>query len=48
LTTIQNADRILVLEEGKIVEDGPHDELISKGGIYHHLWSLQFHQENEN
>ena len=48
LTTIQNADRILVLEEGKIVEDGPHDELISKGGIYHHLWSLQFRQENEN
>lgn len=42
LSTIQNADRILVLDKGKIVEDGTHHELLAKGGLYSHLYELQF------
>ncbi len=40
LTTIKNADRILVLTENGIEESGTHDELIEKGGIYSHLYTL--------
>ena len=39
--TIMNADRIVVLDRGKIVEDGPHAELIAQGGEYAQLWSRQ-------
>ncbi|MCC6277977.1 MAG: ATP-binding cassette domain-containing protein [Oligoflexia bacterium] len=42
LSTIQKADRILVLDQGKIVEQGTHDELIKKNGLYQHLHSIQF------
>jgi len=42
LSTVQRADRIIVLENGKIVEQGSHDELISAGGLYSHLHELQF------
>lgn len=45
LTTIKNADRILVLDEGLLVEDGPHEVLIAKEGLYHHLWTMQFSEE---
>jgi len=41
LSTIQKADLILVLEKGKIVEQGDHQELISKGGVYKKLSKLQ-------
>ena len=34
-------DRILVLKEGRLVEDGTHDELVSRGGEYARLWDLQ-------
>ena len=34
-------DRILVLKEGRLVEDGTHDELVSRGGEYAHMWDLQ-------
>lgn len=40
LTTIKNADRILVLTENGIEESGTHGELIEKGGIYSHLYTL--------
>ena len=40
LTTIRNADRILVLTEDGIAESGKHDELIAKGGIYSELYKL--------
>jgi ABC-type multidrug transport system fused ATPase/permease subunit len=42
LSTIQRADRIIVLQDGRIVEQGPHAELLARGGLYHHLWALQF------
>ncbi|KAH7310442.1 heavy metal tolerance protein [Stachybotrys elegans] len=41
LSTIMNADRIIVLEHGEIVEQGSHDELIIKQGRYADLWSKQ-------
>ncbi|MCJ7628346.1 MAG: ATP-binding cassette domain-containing protein, partial [Longimicrobiales bacterium] len=41
LSTIQRADLILVVEDGEIVERGRHDELISRRGRYHHLYTLQ-------
>ncbi len=41
LSTIMNMDRILVLENGRIVADGTHAELLEHGGLYHKLWSIQ-------
>ena len=41
LSTIAQMDRILVLDEGKIVEDGDHQSLLSKGGLYSELWHHQ-------
>jgi subfamily B ATP-binding cassette protein MsbA len=42
LSTIQRADRIIVLQGGRIVEEGPHAQLLAEGGLYRHLWALQF------
>ena len=42
LSTIEGADRILVMKSGKIVEQGTHTELLTKGGFYHHLYNSQF------
>ena len=41
LSTVKNAQNIIVLEKGKIVEQGTHDDLISRKGIYHNLITLQ-------
>ncbi len=41
LSTIAHLDRILVFDEGRIVEDGSHAELLSRGGAYQRLWSRQ-------
>ena len=41
LSTIMNADRIFVIDEGRIVEAGKHDELLAKGGVYAKLVELQ-------
>jgi len=42
LSTIQNADRILVMKEGKIVEQGKHQDLLSQKGFYYQLYNSQF------
>tara|TARA_B100001287_G_C22562576_1_gene472178 strand:- start:382 stop:876 length:495 start_codon:yes stop_codon:yes gene_type:complete len=41
LSTVRHADRILVLEDGDVVEAGSHEELLAVGGLYHRLWSVQ-------
>ncbi|MCC5974560.1 MAG: ABC transporter ATP-binding protein [Rubellimicrobium sp.] len=41
LSTIAQMDRIVVLDEGQVIEDGPHEALLEKGGIYARLWSRQ-------
>ena len=41
LKTIKNADNIIVMEDGNIAEQGTHDELLAKKGLYHKLWSIQ-------
>ncbi len=46
LSTIRKADLILVVRDGKIVEQGKHMELLKKGGYYHDLYSKQFAEEN--
>ena len=43
LATVQRADRIIVMEDGKIVETGTHSSLVALGGIYANLAALQFH-----
>ena len=46
LSTVRNADRITVLDEGRIAETGTHAELIEMGGLYKHLYEMQFKYEN--
>jgi len=41
LSTVRDADQILVLEKGSIVERGKHDELVAKGGLYSDLYNRQ-------
>ena len=42
LSTIRNASRIVVLEGGKVVETGSHEELLRRGGVFAYLHDLQF------
>ena len=44
LATVQRADRIVVMEDGRVVETGTHASLVALGGIYANLAALQFHQ----
>jgi ATP-binding cassette subfamily B protein len=41
LSTIRHADRILVLRDGKVAEEGHHDDLVTRGGTYAELWHIQ-------
>ena len=45
LATIRDADKILVLDAGRIIDQGTHDELVAKGGRYAELARLQFRTE---
>ena len=45
LSTIRNADRILVIRDGAIVEEGDHDTLLKKGGYYHDLYMHQYEED---
>jgi len=47
LSTIKNADRIMVLDEGEIVELGTHNELMAKGGVYRRIYETQFLEKGQ-
>ncbi|MGH7552834.1 MAG: hypothetical protein ACREMQ_07370, partial [Longimicrobiales bacterium] len=42
LSTVKSADRILVLHHGRLKEEGTHDQLLARGGLYARLYQLQF------
>jgi ABC-type multidrug transport system fused ATPase/permease subunit len=45
LQTIVRADHIVVIEDGRVVEEGRHDELLAKGGAYARLYGIQMAAE---
>lgn len=47
LSTVQRADRILVINEGRVAEEGTHEELIARGGLYRRLYDTQFHTRED-
>jgi ATP-binding cassette subfamily B protein len=48
LSTVRNADQILVIEAGRIRERGSHDELLAAGGLYAELYRTQFATQHHN
>jgi subfamily B ATP-binding cassette protein MsbA len=47
LSTIEHADQVLVLDHGRLVEQGTHAELLARGGLYAHLHRMQFREPVE-
>ena len=47
LSTVQRADRIVVLERGRVAEIGRHEDLLAARGIYKRLYQMQFHDEDK-
>ena len=48
LSTIKNADKIMVLEKGCLAEQGTHDELMAKDGLYAHLYKIQYRSKDSH
>ena len=48
LSTIRGADRILVIEDGAILEQGTHQQLLARHGRYYQLYTLQYHKAQLN
>jgi ATP-binding cassette subfamily B protein len=48
LSTVRNADQVIVLEDGQIVEQGTHDGLLARGGAYYRLYMSQFRDSSAN
>ena len=42
LSTIRHADKIIVISDGRIIEEGSHEQLIERGGAYYTLYKIQF------
>jgi len=42
LSTVRDADKIVVMDQGRVVDEGTHEELLDRGGIYAQLYQLQF------
>src|SRR5690606_26215157 len=47
LSTVRHADRIVVIADGRIVEEGRHEELIARQGLYRRLYEMQFQERDE-
>jgi len=47
ITTLMNADKIFVMENGKITDSGTHEELIGRDGLYYRVWNIQNALEDE-
>ena len=45
LSTVRRADRVVVLDAGRVVEEGTHGELLARGGVYARLYQGQFREE---
>jgi ABC-type enterochelin transport system ATPase subunit len=43
LLKVRNADKIIVLKDGRAFEEGTHDELLLKNGLYAEMWNMQLH-----
>jgi ABC-type multidrug transport system fused ATPase/permease subunit len=48
LGTIRNADNIVVLKDGRVAEQGTHDELLAQGGQYAEMWNMQLHSTSSS
>ena len=47
LSTITDSDQILVMDKGRIVEQGTHSALLAKAGVYADMWALQLQESDE-
>ena len=45
LSTVKDANTIYVMDQGKIAEQGSHEELLAKEGLYNRLWNTQFKEQ---